>query len=118
MSDASLSIRVEEVEGGPTGMVVVTPSGEIAYTEAPVFRATLKRVSDQRPRRLVVDLARVDYMNTPGVATLVEALQNAKKNRTRLILVGLSEKVAAVFEIARLTRVFEILPDRAAALKP
>lgn len=117
MSDTSLSIRVEEVEGGSTGVVVVTPSGEIAYNEAPVFRATLKRVSDQRPRRLVVDLSRVDYMNTPGVATLVEALQNAKKHKTRLILVGLSEKVAAVFDIARLTRVFEIMPDRETGLK-
>lgn len=116
MSPAPLSIRVEEVTEGPKGTVVVTPSGEIDYSEAPVFRETLRRVSEGRPVMLIVDLSRVAYMNTPGLATLVEALQNAKKHKTRLVLAGLTEKVAAVFEIARLTRVFEIVPDRSAAI--
>lgn len=116
MSRPPLSIQVEEVAGGPSGTVVVTPSGEIDYADAPVFREALRRVGESRPATLVVDLSGVDYMNTPGVATLVEALQTAKRNRTRLVLAGLSERVAAVFEIARLTRVFEIVPDRSSAI--
>jgi anti-sigma B factor antagonist len=116
MSRPPLSIQVEEVEGGPSGTVVVTPRGEIDYADAPVFREALRRVGEQRPSKLVVDLSGVDYMNTPGVATLVEALQSARRHQTRLVLAGLSERVAAVFDIARLTRVFEIVPDRSSAI--
>lgn len=115
MSPAPLDIRVEQLKDA-AGTVVVTPSGEIDYSEAPVFREALRRVSEGRPAKLIVDLSRVAYMNTPGVATLVEALQLAKKNKTRLVLAGLTERVSAVFDIARLTRVFEIAPDRNAAI--
>lgn len=101
---SSINIRVEDRGNG----TVVTPEGEIGYEEAPPFRNALRRVSEQRPKKLIVDLARVEYMNTPGLATLVEALQMAKKNSTRLILCGLNDKVRAIFEIARLHKVFEI----------
>lgn len=118
MNRSPLTIRVEEVAGGPSGTVVVTASGEIDYSDAPHFREALVRAGQGRPALLVVDLSGVGYMNTPGVATLVEALQTARRNRTRLVLAGLSERVAAVFEIARLTRVFEIVPDRSAVTGP
>lgn len=101
---SSINIRVEDRGTG----TVVTPEGEIGYEEAPPFRTALRKASDLRPKKLVVDLARVEYMNTPGLATLVEALQMAKKNSTRLILCGLNDKVRAIFEIARLHKVFEI----------
>ncbi len=108
-----LSVRYEELGKA----IVVTPNGEIAYTEAPVFRQWLKKAQDARPERVVVDLTGVGYMNTPGVATLVEALQNAKKNKYRLVLVGLNPNVRAVFEVARLHTVFEIVETRDAALQ-
>lgn len=101
---SSINIRVEERAGG----TVVTPEGEIGYEEATPFQAALRRVSAQKPKKLIVDLERVEYMNTPGLATLVEALQMAKKNNTRLVLCGLNDKVRAIFEIARLHKVFEI----------
>lgn len=99
-----INIRVEERPGG----TVVTPEGEIGYEEATPFQAALRRVSSQKPKKVVVDLSRVEYMNTPGLATLVEALQMAKKNNSRLVLCGLNDKVRAIFEIARLHKVFEI----------
>ncbi|MFO0836766.1 MAG: STAS domain-containing protein [Phycisphaerales bacterium] len=89
-------------------MVVVTPMGEISYSEATSFRAVLKRAADLSRPRIIIDLSRVDYMNSPGVATLVEALQNARRNRARLILVGITPRVLAIFQIARLHTVFEI----------
>lgn len=89
-------------------MVVITPMGEISYSEATTFRAILKRAGDLARPRIIVDLSRVEYMNSPGVATLVEALQNARRNRARLILAGISPRVLAIFQIARLHTVFEI----------
>ncbi|HLO42074.1 MAG TPA: STAS domain-containing protein [Phycisphaerales bacterium] len=107
-----LTVKFEQIGKA----AVVTPQGEIAYSEAPQFRQWLKKAQEARPERIVVDLSAIAYMNTPGVATLVEALQIAKKNKYRLILVGLSTNVRAVFEVARLHTVFEIVETRDAAL--
>ena len=98
MADGTLQVGFE-TQGSA---VVVSPQGEIGYSEATVFRTWLRKAHDAKTPRVVVDLSKVDYMNTPGVATLVESLQIAKKAKTRLILCGMNEKVFAIFKIARL----------------
>jgi anti-sigma B factor antagonist len=107
-----LEVTVEK-RGSAT---VVAPQGEIAYAEATPFRATMRRVMDERPARVVIDLARVDYMNTPGLAVMVEALQAARKGKTRLVLCGITPKVKAILQIARLNTVFEIVDTLEGAL--
>lgn len=96
--------------------VVVLPSGEIDLNASPVLRQELKRVQTARPERLIVDLSGVPYMDSSGVATLVEAMQIARKNSTRLVLCGMQDKVRSIFEIARLDTVFTIAPDSQTAM--
>lgn len=97
--------------------VVVVPAGDIDLTGSPTLREELKRVSNTRPARVVVDLAAVPYMDSSGVATLVEALQIAKKNKGKLVLCNLQDRVRSIFEIARLETVFTIAPTLDAAMK-
>lgn len=89
--------------------VVVTPVGDVDLTASPTLRAELKKVHEGRPVRVVVDLSGVPYMDSSGVATLVEAMQVARKNRTTLILCGLTDRVRSIFEIAKLEMVFKIV---------
>lgn len=103
------------VENRP-GATVVLPSGEIDLNASPILRQELKRVQTARPQRLIVDLSGVPYMDSSGVATLVEAMQIARKNSTRLVLCGMQEKVLSIFEIARLDTVFTIVPDATGAM--
>jgi anti-sigma B factor antagonist len=105
--------KVDYAESG--GTAVVTPYGEIGYAEATQFRAYLKQAQDKKTPRVHVDLSNVGFMSTPGLATLVEALQTSKKTQTVLVLCGLQDRVRAVFEIARLHTVFKIVPNLAAA---
>lgn len=98
------------------GALTLAPEGEIGYHEAPAFRTAIKSAYDKRPTRLIVDLSRVGYMGTPGVATLVEALQISKKIGVPLVLCGMSDRVRGVFEIAQLHKVFKMTPDVAGAL--
>lgn len=98
--------------------VIVTPRGEIAYEEAATFRGAMKKAAESRPKRLVVDLSAVEYMNTPGVAVLVEALQMARRGGTRLVLCSIGQRVKAILQIAKLTTVFEIKETLDAALAP
>ena len=65
MADSTLQVGFE-TQGTA---VVVSPQGEIGYSEATVFRTWLRKAHDAKTPRVVVDLSKVDYMNTPGVAT-------------------------------------------------
>src|SRR5215470_7104754 len=95
--EPGLEIKVEQRGTG----VVVAPQGEIAYSEARPFQTAMRRVMDGRPARAVIDLSRVEYMNTPGLAVMVEALQAARKSKTRLVLCGINPKVKAILQIAK-----------------
>ncbi|GJQ28475.1 MAG: hypothetical protein HBSAPP03_03590 [Phycisphaerae bacterium] len=92
-----------------SGAAIVSAAGEIGYHEAPALRNAIREAYDRRPKTIVVDLSAVAYMATPGLATLVEALQISKKNSVPLVLAGMSDRVRAVFEIARLHTVFTIV---------
>jgi len=108
-----ISVRLEQREGA----AIVSVGGEIGYQEAPALRNWIRQAYDKKPEKLVIDLAGVSYMATPGLATLVEALQIAKKTRARLVLCGLNDRVRAVFEIARLDTVFVLAPNIEQALE-
>jgi len=88
---------------------VLTVAGEINMTTSPELRRELIRVDEQRPARLVVDLSAVDYIDSSGIATLLEALGRARRQQRQLLLRGLREKIMAVFRLARLDEVFTIV---------
>ncbi|MCC6320251.1 MAG: STAS domain-containing protein [Phycisphaerales bacterium] len=108
----SIQIRAETVDGA----TVVSPVGDVDLTASPVLRNELKRVHTSKPPRLVIDLSQVPYMDSSGVATLVEAMQISRKNGTKLVLCSMQPRVKSIFEIARLDTVFTIVADKPAAL--
>ena len=95
---------------------VVSPVGDIDLTASPVFRSELKKVLDQRPTRIIVDLTGVQYMDSSGVATLVEAMQISRRGKIRLVLCCLQDRVQSIFEIAKLEMVFTIVASVDAAM--
>ncbi|MEX2672067.1 MAG: STAS domain-containing protein [Phycisphaeraceae bacterium] len=96
--------------------ILVTLEGDIDLSRTPELRHALLEVAGEKPPRLVVDLTGVDYMDSSGVATLVEALQHQRRHAGKMVLFGLSAKVKSIFEIARLDMVFTIVADADAAL--
>ena len=102
---------IEEIEStterqGDT--VIIKPQGEIDLSRASSFRNLLAQAIDDADARVVVDLRQVPYMDSSGLATLVEAMQLSRRTDTRLVLFGLQEKVRSIFEIARLDAIFTI----------
>jgi anti-sigma B factor antagonist len=73
---------------------------------------------EKKPPRLIVDLARVSYIDSSGLAVLIEGMRNVEEYGGKFALAGLQEPVRTVFEIARLDQVFQIFPDVNAALAP
>jgi anti-sigma B factor antagonist len=111
--DEDIKVRTER--RGPT--TIVWPEGDIDLSRSPVLRESLRRAHADRPSRLVIDLSMVEYMDSSGVATLVEALQHSRKNSTALVLCGMRDKVRSIFEIARLDTVFTIASSLDAAIQ-
>ena len=111
--ESAISVKSEVREGA----TFVIPFGDIDLTASPVLRQELKKIQASRPQRLVIDLAQVSYMDSSGVATLVEAMQVARRNSTRMVLCCLQERVRSIFEIARLDTVFLIAVDVETAMK-
>lgn len=108
-----LSVTSESVQGA----IVIMPAGDIDMTASPVFRGELRKAADARAARIIIDLAKVPYMDSSGVATLVEAMQSARRNKTQLILCGLTDRVRSIFAIAKLETLFTITQTRDQALK-
>ena len=106
-----MKIDIEQYESD----VVLTPHGEVDLSSSPELRESLLSALRDKPAKLIVNLDKTPYMDSSGVATLVEAMQKAMRSQTKLVLCGMEEKVRSIFEIARLDAVFTIVDDTKAA---
>jgi len=93
------------------GDVDMNTSADVRKALAEVFKQ-----SSPANKALLIDLSQVRYMDSSGIATLVEVMQNCMKSGMRLRLVELSPPVRDVFELARLASIFEIFPTMAEAV--
>jgi anti-sigma B factor antagonist len=67
--------------------------------------------------RLVVNLREVKYVDSSGIASLVEVLKEARNKEKRLVLFGLNAAVRDVLQLTRLARIFEIRETEEEALQ-
>ncbi len=87
---------------------VVTLCGDVDLHHSPALHAALVEVSAERPKRLVLNLTEVPYMDSSGVGTLVEVFRRVSGYKGKMVLCGLTSRVLSVFEITKLDRFFTI----------
>lgn len=95
---------------------VVPLEGEIDLHVSPQIGSRLAAIIQGKPKKVVVDLSQVTYIDSSGLAVLIEAMQNVGRYGGSFALTGLQDGVRPIFEIARLDQVFRIFPDTASAL--
>lgn len=98
-------MEYESRSEGP--FTVIALSGEVDLYYSPQARKQILREL-KRKHNVLVDLAKVDYIDSSGVATLVEGYQLARENDLEFGLVGVSEAALRVLQLARLDEVFPI----------
>jgi anti-sigma B factor antagonist len=92
-------------------------SGDIDFANSPVVRdSVLREIRESRTPRVVVNLSKVRYMDSSGVASLVEGLKASRDLGSRFILVGLSTSAREVLQLSRLLKVFEIYDSEEQAM--
>ena len=96
--------------------LVLEIQGEIDLHQAPQVKAQIEPLLEKKPAHFSVDLSRVEYMDSSGLALLIETMQRIQSYGGKFTLFGLSQSVRAIFEIARLDQIFQIYPSREAAL--
>ncbi len=102
MSDLQIDIERRD------GVAIVTPRGDVDMATSPRLRTELKKLIAAGTTRIVVDLSHVPYMDSSGVATLVEAMKSLRQVAGSLALCNMNPRVRAIFEIARLDQYFTI----------
>ena len=86
---------------------IVDVEGHIDLGTSPVLRKTMLE-SLKTAERLAANLALVNYIDSSGIATLLEVLKESKHTSKRFMLFGLTTGVREVLQLTRLTGVFEI----------
>ena len=96
---------------------IVEVEGDIDLYNSPELRKVLLGVlRDARAPRVVVNLKAVRYIDSSGVASLVEGLKISRTLNSRFILCGLSPAAREVLELSRLITVFEMYESEQEAL--
>jgi anti-sigma B factor antagonist len=102
----SLTIEVEKLANGS----LIRVMGEVDLYSSPELRTTILKVIPKAAQHVSVDLSGVEYIDSSGIATLVEGLRSAREHDKKFILVSPSPGVMQVLELARLDRIFELRP--------
>jgi anti-sigma B factor antagonist len=97
---------------------IVDVVGDIdLYNSPEVRKVLLGLLKEKRVPRVVVNLKSVKYIDSSGVASLVEGLKVSRDLRSRFILFGLSPAAREVLELTRLIKVFEVYENEEEALR-
>lgn len=95
------------------GVMVFQVEGEININTSPELKKTFEK---SQSKKIVVCLEKVSYIDSSGLATLVEILKKTRTQGGALGLAGMSEKVKSLFEITKLDRLFKIYPNQSEAV--
>ena len=82
--------------------------GRITIDSADQMRRRLANALRTHPDLVAVDLSDVPYMDTSGLATLMEAMRTARQQGTRLVLSGIQQQPGYLLKVTELDHVFEI----------
>jgi anti-sigma B factor antagonist len=98
------------------GLIVCHVEGEIDINTAPDIKKAFDKIISKKEPKIIVNLSRVSYVDSSGLATLVEVLKNMRSYGGKMKLTNLSPKVKSLFEITKLEKLFEIMGDEKDAI--
>jgi len=99
-----LDLSERTVEGHPA----IAVSGQLTILTAPDLRRLLMKHVRRDEPALLLDLSGLSFMDTSGLATLIETQLKVEEHGGRLVLFGLQPLIAEVFDVTRVTKLFSI----------
>jgi anti-anti-sigma factor len=108
-----LRTKLEERDG----VAVCRISGEVTIDTVPELKKTFKKIIDNKARKVLLGLAAVDYIDSAGLASLIELSRKLKAIQGIVFMSELSPKVSSIFSITKLDKIFRIFDTEEEALK-
>jgi anti-anti-sigma factor len=99
-----------------SGKVIIDLYGEINAFAAEDLSEAYDQGEGSNSSDILLNFTNVDYINSTGIALIVNMLARARKAKRRLILCCLSDHYVEIFQITRLADYMDIYPDEQTAL--
>ncbi|MGN6252371.1 MAG: STAS domain-containing protein [Marmoricola sp.] len=107
-----LSLETRDVDG----RTIVTVGGEIDVYTAPRLRDEISDLVGQGRHRLIIDMEKVDFLDSTGLGVLVGGLKKVRAHDGSMELICGQDRLLKIFRITGLAKVFTIYPSEADAL--
>jgi anti-sigma B factor antagonist len=101
-----MDLDVETTERGDAS--ILTLRGEIDVYTAPRLRQSIVDLVDGGAHRIIVDMEKVDFLDSTGLGVLVEGLKRVKTREGELAIVATHDKILKIFDITGLNKAFAI----------
>ena len=98
------------------GLMVCRVEGEIDINCSPELKKVFDKLISQKTPKIVIELSKVTYVDSSGLATLVGILKNMRSYGGKMRLAGMLPKVKSLFEITKLDKLFEIMASEEDAI--
>ncbi len=98
-------IRFERINKKEYCLVKI--QGEVSGDASQNLLSELESVEKSSPLAIILDLSRVEYMDSSGVGVLIRIFKRMREKNAGFAIVGLNRKLSEVFEVTRLDRVFD-----------
>ncbi|MBF0593376.1 MAG: STAS domain-containing protein [Candidatus Omnitrophica bacterium] len=108
-----MDIKVEKIND----VVLVVLAGELNMDNSNALREVFKKSLKEANKKVLVDFEKLSFIDSSGIATLIEMFQNLGKISGRLCLCNVNKKIIGVFEITKVHKLFGIFASREEALK-
>lgn len=100
-----MGVRIDD----KNGITVCRIDGEIDINTSPDIKKSFDKLIANKTPKIVINLSKVTYVDSSGLATLVEILKNMRTYGGRMRLANMSVKIKSLFEITKLEKLFEIM---------
>ena len=90
------------------GLIQVSLEGEVDMRSSPELRDELLAVAKKKIPRVAINLEQVSYIDSSGIATLIQCLKHVAEYGGKLTLIGVNDDIYPVFELAHLLDVFDL----------
>ena len=99
-----LTVESTNIEDG----VMLVVNGDVDMESSPVLRDQIKKTLKSKPGVLKLRLTEVPYIDSSGIAVLIEGMKWSKKKNTTYALVAISNGVRDVLQLSKLLPVFTV----------
>lgn len=97
-------------------VAILSLDGQLDLTSASTLKEASKEVLENETKKIVLNLDKVDFINSSGLGALVSILKDVRNARGSMKISNLAPYVREIFDITQLSNIFEIFHDETQAI--